>query len=158
MLKSFTFAAGMVLGATQMANAQDIRFYFGDQFTAEPLRVLKSDSSALEGYHDKSGTFEVLSYSYHEPYRGIVLVIPKTLLEGPFDPEAEGLIFKNDGYQEGGACAFLVEQAGNVYVLPDRNHNYMRVIVELSGREIDRAVELNCLAVQRRSGQNRLTL
>ncbi len=149
MFERFIVAAGLTVAATSTAQAQDIRYFYGDQFSAQSLTTIEPDSPVLNGF-GLSGIFEEVSNYYVEPTSHLIVAIPKEFFADPAHQNLPGIILRNENYEEGGLCAFLNAYAGDVDVLPDRNHTYLRAVVALSEREMDTAFDLGCLAIQRR--------
>ena len=151
MFERFIVAAGLTVAAASNAEAQDFRYYYGDQFTAQGLTIVDPESPVLNGY-GLSGIFEPVANIFSESYSHLVVAIPKAFFEDPAHQNLPGIILRNETYEEGEPCAFLNDYAGDVVALPHTNHSHFRAVVALSQREIDTALDLGCLGVQRRGG------
>lgn len=151
MFERFIVAAGLTVAAASNAEAQDFRYYYGDQFTAQRLTIVDPESPVLNGF-GLSGIFEEVGNNFFEPYSHLIVAIPKEFFEDPAHQNLPGIILRNENYEEGGSCAYLNDYAGDVAVLFNRNHSYFRAAVAMSEKEIDTALDLGCLAIQRRGG------
>ena len=76
MFERFIVAAGLTVAATSTAQAQDIRYFYGDQFSAQSLTTIEPDSPVLNGF-GLSGIFEEVSNYYVEPTSHLIVAIPK---------------------------------------------------------------------------------
>ena len=155
-LTTLAFAVNFT-GAVQAADVQrdfsgNMRFWFGDRFTAQPVVRLNSDDPALQNYK-QIGNFAIGGAPFSIPDVTLIYYAPIGAFKDATGEVFEGVIALPEGETKVGAtCAFVGASTGNIKNIGDNSKND-RVIIHLSKSEIELIEETRCLAIQRRSQQ-----